>query len=326
MAEAGLTEVNHLEAWIKAHPEVIDDSLMVVTTQFASWASKTESARERPDVLALSSSGGLVVIELKRDGDRRIHLQALTYGALAAGFTKEVLAQAHADWLSREQGQSVTKEAALDLLTKHVESEWREELFQWPRLVLVAESFPAQVLTTVQWLANVAPQISIECHEYQLFREAGGLVASFQRLFPVEDPGSRRLLPTMAAAITEAREQLVTNQRRAKSVTIIFEQGLIPEGAALTLDLAGLVRAEVAEHVDAWMAGDPKRQDVTWARDSVRPLVWACAPGQTWTPSALRNEIFAQAGAVSTAFSAADAWCYEGEPLYVIASRAIDGA
>jgi len=32
MAEAGLREAEHLEPWVKAHPEVIDDSLMVVAT------------------------------------------------------------------------------------------------------------------------------------------------------------------------------------------------------------------------------------------------------------------------------------------------------
>jgi hypothetical protein len=130
MVNAGLDEVTHLEAWIKAHPEVIDDSLMVVTAQFSSWASQTDSARERPDVLALSSSGELAVIELKRDGDRRIHLQAITYGALVAGFTKEILAEAHAAWPAKEHNQSVTAEAALDRLTRHVESDWSEDLFR----------------------------------------------------------------------------------------------------------------------------------------------------------------------------------------------------
>lgn len=58
---------------------------MVVTTQFSTWASETDTARERPDVLALSTSGELVVIELKRGSDRNVHLQAITYGALVAG-------------------------------------------------------------------------------------------------------------------------------------------------------------------------------------------------------------------------------------------------
>lgn len=95
MTDEGLLETVHLEAWITAHPEVIDTSLKIVTTQFNRWISDSDSAQERPDLLALSTSGELVVIELKRGGDRRVHLQAITYGALAAGFTRESLAEAH---------------------------------------------------------------------------------------------------------------------------------------------------------------------------------------------------------------------------------------
>lgn len=87
MTAEGLAETTHLESWIKLRSEVIDDALIVGTTQFGSWASETGSARERPDILALYSSGELVVTELKRGTDQRIHLQALTYGAFVAGFT-----------------------------------------------------------------------------------------------------------------------------------------------------------------------------------------------------------------------------------------------
>lgn len=325
MSDQSLTETTHLESWIKAHPEVIDDSLMVVTTQFGSWASKTSSARERPDVLALSSSGELAVIELKRDGDRRIHLQAITYGALVAGFTKDVLAQVHADWLSRERGEDVPQPEALARLEDHVESELSEELFRLPRLILVAENFPGQVLTTVQWLGAVASDLTIECHEYQIFRQEGGLFASFQRLFPVDDLEDRRLRPTVAAETTEVRQQVDSNRRRAKSVTIISENGLIPDGAEMTLELQTYARPDVVEAVQTYFDGDLERSKVTWSPDPNRPLRWALEPGQAWTPTALRNEIFRRAGLSTPTFSAADAWCYNGENLYTIANSVDSG-
>ena len=320
MAAEGLTETAHLESWLKTHPEVIDDALMVVTTQFGSWASETGSAHERPDILALSSSGELVVIELKRDADRRVHLQALTYGALVAGFTKEKLSEAHARWLSEGGSAKVTPAEALERLEQHVESEWSEELFQLPRLVLVAQEFPAQVLTTVQWLAAVAPDLTVECHEYQLFRQPSGLVASFQRLFPVDDLEDRRLRPIVA---TEVREQLTTNRRRAKSVTIIYENEKIAAGESLTLQLEGQVKPDSVARVRAWLDADPLRKRVTWSPDPHRPLVWAVQPDQRWTPSALCTEIFAGAGLADPSFSAADAWHCNGDSLYQIASSAL---
>lgn len=320
MTAQNLTETSHLEAWIKAHPEVIDDTLKVVTTQFNSWECESGKASERPDVLALSSSGELVVIELKRDRDRRIHLQAITYGALVAGFTKEILADAHRDWLNRETGERVDSAEALQRLEEHVDSEWTDDLLRLPRLALVAEDFPAQVLTTVQWLAVVAPNLTIECHEYQLFRQTDSLVASFQRLFPVDDLEDRRLRPIVSAATVEVREQLVSNKRRAKSVTIIYENALIPEGAPISLELETLVRQDAVQAVNQWLNQDTQRSAITWFPDPTRPLRWAIEPNVTWTPSALRNEIFERAGVHSHSFSAADAWCYNGTSLYWLAN------
>ncbi|RPE77872.1 MULTISPECIES: hypothetical protein [unclassified Frondihabitans] len=319
MTAEGLSETDSLEAWIKKHPEVIDETLMVVTTQFNSWESGSDVARERPDVLALATSGELVVIELKRDRDRRIHLQAITYGALVAGFTKEILADAHAEWLRKESGRTVTAAEALQILEDHVEPEWSEDLFQLPRLVLVAERFPAQVLTTVQWLSAIAPNMTIECHEYQLFNRDGDILASFQKLYPVDDLESRRLRPMMTANTTVVRDQLTTNTRRAKSVTIIDEFQLIPDGSSMTFSLEGLVRTESVQKVEAWLAEDAERSSVSWASHPVRPLRWALEPGKTWTPSSLRDEIFKRAGLPKVSFSAADAWQYEGTSLYWLA-------
>ena len=321
MTTEGLTETGDLESWIKAHPEVIDPALKVVTTQFSSWASKSDSARERPDVLALSTSGELVVVELKRDSDRRIHLQAITYGALVAGFTKDILVDAHAEWLKREGRLDVTQAEALQELEDHVEAEWTDDLFRLPRLVLIAESFPAQVLTTVQWLAAVAPDLTVECHEYQLFRQdAENIVASFRRLFPVDDLTDRHLRPIMSAGTTGVREQLATNNRRAKSVTIIHENNLIPEGANLTLELETLVKTDVAQTVRNWLLAETNRSVVTWAPHHVRPLKWAVEPDKEWTPTSLRDEIFERSGLTKPSFSAADAWCYNGTNLYYLAN------
>lgn len=322
MVEEGLNELDHLESWIKRYPEVIDPGLKVITTQFSRWESAVGSARERPDVLALADSGELVVIELKRDSDRKIHLQAITYGALVAGFTKDMLAEAHADWVRKETGENLTTDEALGRLTEHVESEWTESLFTLPRLVLVAEEFPGQVLTTVQWLATVAPDLTIACHEYHLFKDETGIFVSFQRIFPVDNLADRTLRPAPLDATGGVKEQLATNQRRAKSVSIIHEHSLIPEGAKITLQLETQVRREVVDQVYAWLEADPRRRNVTWVDDLTRPLVWEASdiPLQRWTPSALRNEIFIKATGKPGTSSAADVWCYLGRSLYSIAS------
>ncbi len=320
MESVGYSETKHLERWVVDHPEVLGEDLKIVTTQYNSWQSTLDAASERPDILALSTSGELVVIELKRGSDRRVHLQGITYAALAAGFTRETLSQAHADWLNK-RGEDADAEVALESLTTHVEGEWHERMLTFPRLLLVAEEFPAQVLTTVQWLAQAAPQLTIECHEYHLFQQQDHLVASFQRLFPVDDLEDRRLMPSIAAA-SEMQNEFSSNKRRAKSVTVIFENDLIPAGAKVTLENAGYVRPEIVEKVEAWMAAEPSRADVTWQPHRSSPLVWAEEPDRQWTPSALRDEIFRRADVQPATSSAADAWVVNGMNLYSIADQA----
>ena len=151
-------------------------------------------------------------------------------------------------------------------------------------------------------------------------RQTDSLAASVQRLFPVDDLEDRRLRPIVSAATVEVREQLVSNKRRAKSVTIIYENALIPEGAPISLELETLVRQDAVQAVNQWLNQDTQRSAITWFPDPTRPLRWAIEPNVTWTPSALRNEIFERAGVHSHSFSAADAWCYNGTSLYWLAN------
>lgn len=324
MASEKLTETGHLESWIKSNPEVIDDTLMVVTTQFHSWASDTGKASERPDLLALSASGELVVVELKREGDRRVHLQAITYGAMASEFSKDDLARAHAAWVAKEHGESISTEEALSRLIDHVDGDLDQSLFRLPRLILVAESFPDQVMSTVQWLADIAPDLTVECHEYQVFRSGQELMVSFQRLFPVDDLADRRLRPTFQESLAGLSDQVRTKRRNAKSVTIIAENNLIPNGATVTLDPTGFVKKEVLDQVVEWLGESPDRGSATWGGDPTRPLTWALDPTRTWTPTGLKNEIFVRAGLEPGAFSAADAWQYNGKSLYKIAKDVVE--
>ena len=98
----GLAERAHLQEWVITHPEVLGENLLVLTSEYDRWSSSDGvTAKDRLDVLALEPSGRLVVVELKRDEDRDVHLQAITYAALVSRFTPETLAQAHAEFRSR---------------------------------------------------------------------------------------------------------------------------------------------------------------------------------------------------------------------------------
>jgi hypothetical protein len=100
------------------------------------------------------------------------------------------------------------------------------------------------------------------------------------------------------------------------------ENGLIPEGAELTLELEGLVTPDTARRVRKWLAGSPERQQVTWSPDPGQPLRWAAAPGRRWSPGNLRNEVFSRAGLPLPEFTSTYAWCCNGASLRSIAGTA----
>ncbi|MGK5682268.1 hypothetical protein [Actinoplanes sp. URMC 104] len=333
MAEQGLLEVEHLERWVVDHPEILGGSVRIVTKQFDRWAtSGGQVAAERLDILGLDSTGQLVVVELKRDGDKRVHLQALTYAALVAGFTKESLGSVHADYLNKSPQESpVTPEAGLAALADHVEGDWGEELLTRPRIVLIAERFPSQVMTTVNWLTELSPRdLVIQCIELSLFRETDEsrkLCATFQQIFPIDDIADRILGPTVQHGTSGVSAELAARSRRQRSVAVIVDNGLIPKGATLALSVETLVRPQSVAAVRAWMEADPNRSTITWTGDRAKPLKWAGAPDvDCWSASKLAQNIVEMATGESRVLSGPDAWTYEGKSLYWIANEFLAGA
>lgn len=116
---------------------------MIITSEFGSWAADVDGApaHDRLDVLAIDGTGRLVVVELKRGmATRDIHLQAITYAALASRFTLDRLADAHREFLHR-RGTVVDLPAARSRLVDHVGEELDPELLRRPRQVLIAIGF-----------------------------------------------------------------------------------------------------------------------------------------------------------------------------------------
>lgn len=74
----GALEVQDIERWLKARPEVLGEDLLIISSQFSGF----ENTKDRPDLLALDRIGKLVVVEIKRDDSGAAQdLQALRYAA-----------------------------------------------------------------------------------------------------------------------------------------------------------------------------------------------------------------------------------------------------
>lgn len=190
LAAAGLKERSDLQEWLIAHPAVLGPDVLMVTAEYDQWSSNIGStAKERLDLLGLDAAGRLLVVELKRDGDARIHQQAITYAALVSGFDEEALAEVHAA-VRTQRGQPTTSAEALALLREHVGGELDPETLSVPRIVLLAARHPPQVVTTVVWLTKFG--IDIELHQVQAYTAGGQVHVSFDQVYPV--PGIDSLL------------------------------------------------------------------------------------------------------------------------------------
>src|SRR5437588_9404375 len=91
LAEAGLTERQHLQEWVLSHPSILGDGVKIVTFEFDQWATAGGGReRDRLDVLGIDRDGYLVVAELKRGlAPDPTEMQAIKYAAMASRFSVE---------------------------------------------------------------------------------------------------------------------------------------------------------------------------------------------------------------------------------------------
>jgi alkylated DNA nucleotide flippase Atl1 len=319
LSDAGLRERQDIQEWVINHPEVLGENVLIVTAEFDRWASDAGGiAKERLDVLGLDASGRLVVVELKRDSDSKIHLQAITYAALVAGFTEEALAAVHADFLTR-RGKAISTSEALIQLRDHVEGEIQADVLAVPRIILLAGSHPAQVVTSADWLTRQG--LDVELREIKAFRFNDDIAVTFDQIYPVPGVESMLLVPARKQA-KEAVEKADRQGRSANAVRLIVENRLIEDGSPLTLQPTTEVTSDVRDLVSDWVDEQPNRGRATWINDISRPICWE-ADNQQWKPTSLVRHILTEAAGLDRSVRGTSWWITtDGDELPVIAGIA----
>jgi hypothetical protein len=160
-SDIGIKERQDLERWIIAHPELLGEELLIITSEF----DRFDKSNRRLDILALDSEGVLVVIELKLDASRSLaDQQAIRYAAFCSTMIMENLVRLFAVF------KGVSEEEASQKICEFLELDDLPELNNRPRIILAAGSFNDQELTScVLWLRNFGIDIScVELTPYQL--------------------------------------------------------------------------------------------------------------------------------------------------------------
>lgn len=207
LEEAGLREREHLQEWIVANPEILGEDIMIVTVEFGSWVSHSGSSeRDRLDILALDSSGRLVVVELKRGrAPETVDMQAVKYAAMASRFEPDELAAAHAAFLS-SRGEIVSDTEALERLNIHAGYSMDTETLRSPRIVLMASAFPPSVTATVVWLSEMGVDLALV--QFHAYRAGEKVLVSVSKLYPVRNVEEFTVAPTRTGRKISAKPDL----------------------------------------------------------------------------------------------------------------------
>jgi alkylated DNA nucleotide flippase Atl1 len=182
-ADVGALEVQHIERWIAAKPELLGERLLVITTQFSGF----DRTRDRSDILALDEQGKLVVIELKRESDSRQDLQALRYAAYSATLRVDDLIELYVAHRVRH-GEELTEAEARDVFAEHAAEADVDDLDddEKPRIILVATDFPVGVTATCLWLRENY-ELDISCIQLVPYELHGRLLIGSSVLIPLPE-------------------------------------------------------------------------------------------------------------------------------------------
>ena len=174
LSEAGLKEVDHLQKHLAANIDALEEGLLILDPEFTGLASG-----KRVDLLAVDRDAKLVVIELKRDDDAHMDLQALRYAAQVSHMTFREAAA-----LLGGRGEPDPDAALL----AHFNWEDLDEAAFNPavRVLLVASDFGSELTTAVLWLTT-AHDLDIRCIRLQPHNLEGRTLLNIEQVLPLKE-------------------------------------------------------------------------------------------------------------------------------------------
>ena len=254
-AQEGVKERGDLQRLLRDKPEAIEPGLFIVAEEFGHW----EESRRRIDLLGLDREGNLVVIELKRNEDVFMDLQAIRYAALVSPLTFNDLVEAHQDYLSSRDINEEGRTRLLSFLEKEPDDD--VEIGSKPRIILVAQGFSTELTTAVIWLTDQG--LDIKCVQASPYRLGEEILIDVRQVIPLPQASDYQVRIRGKAEAARVAQQ--RGQRKEPTKSVLIREGLIKPGTTITLLPFG-----GAESIDP---GDAKHRarftDDVWARDNV---------------------------------------------------------
>ena len=173
-----ILERQDLQRLLRQDISPIGDDLMVLAEEFGEW----EDSHRRVDLLCLSRSRQLVVVEIKRtEGGGHMELQAVRYAAMVSNMTLDQAIAAY----SRNSGQDGESAASEILGFLDGDSEDEAELSGEVRIVLVSADFSTEITTAVLWLNRQG--LDITCIRLRPYRLEEQILIDATQIIPLPE-------------------------------------------------------------------------------------------------------------------------------------------
>lgn len=175
-SEWGILEREHLEKWIEDNPKMLNEELMVITTEYDGF----DKTKKRLDILAIDPHGKIVIIELKRDmANAFVDLQAIHYAAYCSTLNIDQIIEIKANYdnISSDEAEEEIK----SFITKMDFIDFDNE----PRIILVANDFLGETLAAVLWLIDRG--IEIKCVKLEPYVVGNQLAVKPEVIIPLPE-------------------------------------------------------------------------------------------------------------------------------------------
>ena len=272
-----------LQDLLQANPEAIEPDLFIVDQEYTNW----EDSRRRIDLLGLDRKGNIVVVELKRDEDPFMDLQAIRYAALVSTMTFNDLVKKHSVFLSkRDEGAKPPEElieesrkSLLKFLSEgsddevEIKSDDEVEISSTPRIILVAPEFPKELTTAILWLNDLwlnDQGLDIKCVQAIHYKLGEESLIDISQVIPLKEAADYQVKKA-----EKEREQAAQRKgtRGENTRIILMREGVIKEGTVITLLLKGEEDINPEER-RAQFTGN--KGEVVWKGNAYRSLNQLC--------------------------------------------------
>lgn len=184
VAEASFNDIQckerkDLQEWIVSEPSVLGEDLLIIQKEFADF----ENTNERLDLLALDKRGNLVIIENKTDDTgKNVVWQAVKYASYCSTLLAEEIKDVFSKYIQKYGLKLNAEQAILDFLEADSLDSLKLNEENSQRIILVAKTFRAEVLSAAYWLSNYG--INISCIQIQPLKSGDEIFIDSKQILP----------------------------------------------------------------------------------------------------------------------------------------------